>query len=163
MLVNRASTGSKTFDSSCTRHSTRVAGGSVIDYVAASLNVFSSLNSLEVVPPVSSDHNALVFGKPLSNIILSTSLPTRPIDSSCELREAREGWSFLGSLSEELQNDFVARLMVNPRFGLITAVCDDVHFTQKSAEYALRSLRELIRDAWQACGLKGHKTVGPSV
>ena len=113
--MNGVTTGSKNFDSSCTRNSARVAGGSVIDYVAASPNVFASFDNLEVVPPVSSDHNALVFGwygKPLSS-----SLPTRPMHSSCELRDGPEGWCFLGSLSEELQNDFVARLMVDPRLG----------------------------------------------
>ena len=157
VLVNGVTTGSKNFDSSCTRNSTRVAGGSVIDYVAASPNVFASFDNLEVVPPVSSD-NKLVFGwygKPLSS-----SLPTRPMHSSCELRDGPEGWCFLGSLSEELQNDFVARLMVDPRLGQISALCDDAKFTQKSAEFALHSLHELIRDSWQACGLKVHKTTG---
>ena len=67
-----------------------------------------------------------------------------------------EGFVF----SEEKLNDFVARLAVDPRLGAIAAVCEGDDFTQASAEYSLRRLHELIREAWDACGLKVHIVSG---
>ena len=67
-----------------------------------------------------------------------------------------KGWCFLDSLPEDKQNNFAAHLAADPRLREIATVCEGDDFTQDSAEFSLRRLHELIRDAWGACGLKVH-------
>ena len=150
--MNGAIAGSKKFDRKCTRDSTRVDGGSVIDYFAASPNVFARLSSLQVITDYDySDHNAVSlswFGTPSTEIELSV---PRPIDPSAELRIGPKLWCFIGTLCEEKRNDFVAQIVTDSRLNEITVACLGDSFSQESAEYALRRLHELIRDAWAAC------------
>ena len=160
IIVNGAMADGKFFDSGCTRDSNRVTSDSVIDYVLASLSILRRLESLRISNLGYSDHNALTlgwYGKTATQKPKSVPVKSKPTG---KFSSSPKGWCFLGSLPEEKKNDFVAQLAVDPRLGEIAAVCEGDDFTQASAEYSLRRLHELIREAWDACGLKVHIVSG---
>ena len=109
----------------------RIDGGSVIDYFVASPNIFARLSNLQVISHYGhSDHNVVTLGwhgkpspecspshVPLSELSSADgmSVPGMAIDEQAELRVGPNGWCFLGSLSEDERNDFVARIVTDPR------------------------------------------------
>ena len=129
--MNGAVAGSKHLDGSWTRDSHRIDGGSVIDYFVASPNIFARLSNLQVISHYGhSDHNVVTLGwhgkpspecspshVPLSELSSADgmSVPGMAIDEQAELRVGPNGWCFLGSLSEDERNDFVARIVIDPR------------------------------------------------
>ena len=157
VVMNGALVNGKFFDSGCTRDSHRVTGGSVIDYVLASPRIFPRLVSLRVSNPGYSDHNAFTLGwlgKDPQVHAKDRNKVNRQV--SGKPSSGPKGWCFLDSLPEDKQNNFVAHLAADPRLREIATVCEGDDFTQDSAEFSLRRLHELIRDAWGACGLKVH-------
>ena len=71
---------------------------------------------------------------PLSDLSSAdgVAVPGMAVDDEAELRVGPNGWCFLGSLSEEKRNDFVARIVTDPRLSEIVSVCE----TKLSMRYA---------------------------
>ena len=68
----------------------------------------------------------LQFRKPVPELRLfvpKISSTCSSLDEQAELRVGPNGWCFLGSLSEDKRNDFVARIVTDPRLSDIVSVC----------------------------------------
>ena len=81
--------------------------------------------------------------------MFGVAVPGMAVDDEAELRVGPNGWCFLGSLSEEKRNDFVARIVTDPRLSEIVSVCEGGKFSQVSyqpqhshAQIVLRKRKE---------------------